>query len=215
MVLLMVAAWPSAFADTTLPKSSAPAPATNAAPTSSTNAAPQTHGVTITADINDDDDSGKKHSEDDGSLMETFGEALIIPIVAIVATFATPVLIIFFVLYFRYRRRRETLAIVREYLDKGLPVPPQLLGESGTASSPVIAEVLSRRNCDLNRGLKLTFIGLGVALALYVHNPHSTNWGWCLIPMIMGVGYLLSAWVQRRSSSRDEPPPPPANPPPS
>jgi hypothetical protein len=213
VVLLLAGAGQPVFADSAPPKIAAPAVSTNAVPTSSTNAAPQNHGITITADINDDDDSGKKHDGDSGSLMGTFAEALVIPVVGIVATFATPVLIVFFVLYFKYRRRQETLAIVREYLSKGLPVPPQLLEDSGKDYGRDV-RVNKLRKSDLTRGFQLTFIGLGVTLALYVDDPHSTTWGWGLIPMIMGIGYLLSGWVQSRSSSKDEPPPP-GTPPPS
>jgi len=194
---------------------------------STTNAAPDKHGLTITdkngltitTDSNDDDDdsssghgSGKKHVEDRGSLMGTFAEALVVPVVAIVATFATPVLIIFFVLYFKYRRRQETLAIVREYLNKGLPVPPQLL-EDGGKGYAAGADSPKRRKSDLTRGFQLTFIGLGVTLALFVDDPHDTTWGWGLIPMIMGIGYLLSGWVQGRGPDRDVRLPPPGNPP--
>jgi hypothetical protein len=203
-------------ADTTpASKSPTPAIATNAVPASATNAAPDKHGLTITADLNDDDDasaghsSGKKHSGDE-DFTEALAGALIIPIVAIVATFATPVLIIFCICYFKYRRRQETLSIVRDYLSKGLPVPPQLLEDSGKGSAAGVGSP-KRRKCDLTRGFQLTCIGLGVTLALFVSDPHETTWGWGLIPMVMGIGYLLSGWVDSRSP--DDRLPPSENPP--
>jgi len=211
---LIIAAGLSAAADSTPPKIPTPPIPTNSAPTSATNAAPDKHGLTITADINDDDDAssdhsaGKKQSSD--FTLEALAGALIIPIVGIVATFGTPVLVVFLLLYYRHRRRQETLATVREYLNKGLPVPPELLEDCSTPSISTVSS-LRRRKSDLTRGFQLTFIGLGVTLALYVHNPHSTEWGWGLIPMIMGVGYLLSGWVQSRST--DDRLPPPGNPP--
>jgi hypothetical protein len=215
VVAVFLLAGQAAWADSTStpPLPPTPQPPTNAA--ASTNAAPPKHGITITADVNDDDadaNSGSKHASQ-AEVNADLAEALIIPLAGIAATFGTPVLIVFVVFYFRYRRRQEALATVREYLNKGLPVPPQLLEDSGKSYAGVNVS-LDRRNCDLNRGFKLTFIGLGITLAFLVHNPHSTTWGWGLIPMIMGLGYLLSGWLQGRSSNRGEPLPPPGDKPP-
>ena len=96
--------------------------ASSASPSSTTK-------ITSTNDADDDDDKGHsikmdfstKHDSDDSILDD------IIPLVAIVATFGTPILIVFIVAYFKYRRRRENVALARDYLNKGLPVPPELL----------------------------------------------------------------------------------------
>jgi len=203
-------------ADSNPEKSASPSGATNAAD------APATPGLHITTDDDDSPPNGKGHShsvieingehEDFNSLLES----IIIPTVAILATFGTPVLIVFFICYFKYRRRRENLATVREYLSKGLPIPPQLLDESqGAAAYSVPAESPSRCKSDMRRGFKLTFIGLGITLALYAGEPRSTDWAWGLIPMVMGIGYLLSGWVETRHKpvdSRTTPPPPPGTP---
>jgi hypothetical protein len=130
---------------------------------------------------------------------DTALEALLIPIVAIVATFGTPILIVFFVCYFKYRRRRENLVLAQEFLNKGLPVPPQLLDESqGTVDYSTSPNSPNRCKSDLRRGFKLGFIGLGITLAFYASDPHSTTWAWGLIPLIMGIGYAISGWVEGR-----------------
>jgi hypothetical protein len=217
-VLLMIGAWQRASADTASSKIPSPAVTTNASPVAATNAAPQSHGITITMDTDDDDDSsakadsGKKHGVHADLGWGEILVSVVVPIAGIAATFGTPLLIIFFVCYFRYLRRREALATVREYLNKGLPVPPELLDGGGAAAS-FSTYPLKRRKSDLTRGFQLTFIGLGITLALLVADPHSSTWGWGLIPMIMGIGYLLSGWVQNRSATKDEPLPPPGNPP--
>jgi hypothetical protein len=199
------------------PTNSAPS-ATDAASSPSTNAAPVKHGITITADLDDDDDvpansSGHaRHSSDGWEL-----EGLLIPLAGIVGVFGMPALVVFLALYFNYRRRQETLATVREYLNKGLPVPPQLLEGSGGRDFKFSGSV--RGACsDLSKGIRLTFVGVGVTLALLVHDPHSTTWGWGLIPLVMGLGYLISGLVQRSDpSTSEEPPtsPPPGKTPPS
>jgi hypothetical protein len=205
-LLLVLAAvfvpWP-APADTTSPD----AGATNAA-SAPTNASPK---ITTKGNVTDIDeepsDDGKKHIHmvinDDGD----WWVALLIPLAGIVGTFGMPIAIVAVVMYFNYRRRRETLATVREYLNKGLPVPPELLEG---ASASVRIDRSTGASCDRRRGLKLTFIGLGVAIALYINDPHGTDWGWGLIPAVIGVGYLLSAWMQGpdRPDPRDPNPPP-------
>lgn len=184
----------------------------------STNAAPQKHGITITADVNDDGspaDPGKGHTAtidlDNGDL----AAGLLIPLAGIVGVFGMPVVVVFLAFYFSYRRRRETLATVREFLNKGQPVPPQLLESLGSRYAATTASPVVRKRSDLARGFQLTFIGLGITLALWVHNPHSTTWGWGLIPTVMGLGYLASGWVQScdRAPDRDELPPRPGGPP--
>ena len=202
----------------------AASPATNATVTPATNvvtkpAATPPSPITV---ISDDDDKDKGHSfkfdikTDDkphdgpSSPWEDIASDLI-PLAGIVFTFGTPIAIVFFVAYFKYRRRQESMALAREYLNKGLPVPAELLDPSQGGGYSRSGD---RDGCsDLRRGFKLAFIGLGVTLALYIDSPHSTQWGWGLIPLVMGIGYLISGWVDGRRA----PPPPPGsfNPPPA
>ena len=180
---------------------------------SSTNAAASS---TRTAWKDLDDDGGSdshKHTHieihTDNAL-----EADLIPIMGILATFGTPVLIVFFVCYFKYRRRRVNVMLAQEYLNKGLPVPPELLDESFGASGNNLAPSRSSSRCqsDLRRGFQLTFIGLGVTLALALTQSHATTWAWGLIPVIMGLGYLVSGWVESRQRGPDDPRNPPSPP---
>jgi hypothetical protein len=165
------------------------------------------HSFNVKIDTDDD-----KHDSSASGAVETFMDDLI-PLAGITATFGTPVLIVFFVAYFKFRGRREALALAREYLGKGLPVPPELLDPSQKTFDMGWKYSGSRSQSDLRRGLRLAFIGLGLTLAFHVSFPHSTMWGWGLIPTIMGVGLILSGWFEnRRGQSR---PPGPAESPPS
>jgi hypothetical protein len=154
------------------------------------------HAGNVT-DIDEEPSSdGKKHVhvviKDDGN---SFGD-LAIPLAGIIGVFGMPVAIVLVAFYFNFRRRRETLVTVREYLNKGLPVPPELLTSMSSGDSSTQINARTGGGGDLRRGFKLTFIGLGVALALYFNDTHSTTWCWGLIPAVMGVGYLLSGWTQ-------------------
>jgi hypothetical protein len=155
------------------------------------------------------------HDDKPEGLMAQFLDDLI-PLAGIVASFGTPILIVFFVCYFSYRRRLENVALARDYLAKGLPVPPELLDPTSSPYSRARPGG-GASNCDTRRGFRLTFIGLAVTAALFIHNPHSTTWGWGLIPTIMGIGFLLSGWSEARRENRaiyplEKPVPPPDSP---
>ncbi len=88
---------------------------------------PSKQGITITEDEDDDDDSGDGNHKKGSTTVIHMGdeksggywEVFLIPLAGIIATFGTPILIVFVVFYFKYRQRQEQLATVREYLNKG------------------------------------------------------------------------------------------------
>jgi Domain of unknown function (DUF6249) len=207
-------------ADTPAKTTPAVSASTNAAPAAVTNAAPveQSSGITITTDDDDDTMSNDKagaHTSTihlggnhGGDSIFDHLQTILIPLASIVATFGTPILIVFFICYYRFKRRSENLALAREYLNKGLPVPPQLLDESQRNGLPATPDTETRGCSDLSRGFKWTFAGLGVALALYITSPHSTTWGWGMIPIVIGIGFLISGALQTRlERSKDALPP--------
>ena len=193
---------------------------TVSAPTSSsTNSASPAlpSSVIVTKDDDDDGDSDTTvrhhgaiitieghHGHTDADLEDTF-----IPLAGIVGVFGMPVLIVFVVVFFRYRRRRENLAMAREYLNKGMPVPPELLHDSQTRED-VDAMTPTTRGCsDRRRGIKFIGIGLGVSLAFFFSDPRSHDWAWGLILIVMGLGYLFSGWIDGRRESKTPFTPPP------
>ncbi len=166
------------------------------------------HGGIITIDSDEDDDNGTPHKHhkvvinDDGTSSSFDLEDVVIPLFGITASFGTPVLIVFFICYFRYRRRKEHLATVREYLNKGVPVPPQLLEEYQSSWSSALGGgyTPNRADVDLRRGFRLTFIGLGITLAFFFAF-HGSTWAWGLIPLVIGLGFIVSAYAEKRNSA--------------
>src|SRR5205814_2609855 len=55
----------------------------------------------------------------------------LIPIVAIVFTFGSPVAVLGLFFYFRYRRNRMMHETLRAMVEKGVPIPPELLAGDG------------------------------------------------------------------------------------
>jgi hypothetical protein len=204
--------------------SAAPAADTNSSPAMSTNAVAMPAIPSVRMATDDDDDAPNKdehnhstniviHSGGNGGLIDTILSDLI-PILGILVAFGSPVLIVYFVCYFKYKRRQDSLAIAREYLNKGMLVPPQLLDPSQSSTTPVINDPVTREMLDTRRGFKLTFAGLAIALALLVYNPHSRDWCWGLIPLVIGIGFMLSGWLERRlqGNARNSRPASPPNP---
>ena len=96
--------------------------------------------------------------------------------------------------YHRYTvQRHETL---RAMIDKGMQIPPELLGEAGPrGASP-------RR--DLRRGILLVATGLGLGLFLLIGSGVQE----CLlglIPAFIGAGYLVLYRLATREPKLDTP----------
>src|SRR5687768_1059202 len=118
---------------------------------------------------------------------------LLIPVVVM----AAPVLIVLMVLRYRNQQTQERYRTLLQLADKGVALPPQLLVEPQIAYS------------ERRRALVLISGGLGVMLTLLAlpgqfHDGHSLRelWGLGLLPLMTGLGYLASWWLNRRGDVR-------------
>lgn len=105
-------------------------------------------------------------------------------IVAIV--FGCPVAIVAVILFYRHRRNAMLHRTLAAMIEKGVPIPPELLQPS---ESP-------KPRSDLRRGLVLSAVGLG--LILWFATKHSLDWGLGLIPLLIGAGYLVAWKLEQR-----------------
>jgi len=95
------------------------------------------------------------------------------------------------------RMRQRT---IRMMVEKGQPVPAELL-------APEIRAV--RRRSDVRRGVIWTMIGLGAMIFFgAVNNWEEGVWSIGLIPFLIGLGYLIVWKLERKN---DVPPPPPVS----
>jgi hypothetical protein len=85
----------------------------------------------------------------------------------------------------RHRRVQAALEhkTVLELAQRGVPLPPQLLADTG----------VSRLYNDLRTGLVLSALGIG-AIAFALTLPRHPAWGLGLIPLFAGLGYILT-WL--------------------
>ncbi len=109
----------------------------------------------------------------------------------------TPVAILLIFLRYRAYVTRERYRTLLQLADKGVELPQHLLTEPAAFDT------------DRRRGLVLIAGGLGLmamllALPIESHDGQriSALWGLGLLPLMTGLGYLASWWLNRRDDMR-------------
>src|SRR5947207_1501713 len=145
------------------------------------------HGIIIDADDNDSNHvSGSKDMPDE-----------IIPLVGIVflSIFGAPVLIVILIGMFALLVSRSRQRTIRMLVEKGQPVPAELLAPATRAV---------RRRSDVRRGVVWTMVGLGLMIWLAAVNDWEGGaWSLGLIPFLIGIGYLI---IWKLENKKDIPP---------
>ena len=126
------------------------------------------------------------------------GPEIVVPVVGcmmIVAVVALP-------FFFKSRERRELHATLRAAIEKGQPVPPEVI-EAMTRA----VKLPPTRLRDLRTGVIWLAIGIGVALATYfgdfIHgNGDSDGFGIACIPAVIGVAYIVLSFFNPNKEER-------------
>ena len=118
-------------------------------------------------------------------------------ITAPIATFSMIVLIVFLVMLYRSKKDREMHTTLRLMVEKGAEIPPELLHPKQKSTS----------NTDLRRGVLLLSTGIGYMAfmgVLSMLEPNALNGlGVGLIPIFIGIGYLLVWRLSKRHENKD------------
>ena len=147
------------------------------------------HGIVI--------DGGDRDEDADLRKMKEF---VAIPIVAIIflSIFGAPVLIVITIGIFAFIISRSRQRTIRMMVEKGQPVPAELLAPHTRAV---------RQRSDVRRGVIWTMIGLGAMIFFGAVNDWEGGvWSIGLIPFLIGLGYLM---VWKLEGKKDVPPPGP------
>lgn len=110
-------------------------------------------------------------------------------IVVPIALFASLAFVLGFIIFYRLRKVTLRQGTLRAMVEKGVPIPQELLTE------PV------RKTSDLRRGLIWLGAGLGLIATLAVCDEDGV-WSLGFIPTFIGVGYLI-AWRLERQDGND------------
>jgi hypothetical protein len=108
----------------------------------------------------------------------------LLPIISVLMVFGTPVVIVALFVALRHRRNRMMHETLRAMIEKGVPIPPELLSGGG-AALPGGSNGAAYGNRDLRWGLILIALGVGVGVM-------AGKLG--LIPFFIGVA-LLIVWL--------------------
>src|SRR5437899_10227869 len=138
-----------------------------------------------------------EHNED--ADLRKMREFVAIPIVAIVflSIFGAPVLIVIMIGMFALLISRTRQRTIRMMVEKGQPVPAELLAPTKRAV---------RQRSDVRRGVIWTMIGLGAMIFFgAVNDWEGGTWSLGLIPFLIGLGYFI---VWKLEGEQDVAPPP-------
>ncbi|MEL7304466.1 MAG: DUF6249 domain-containing protein [Myxococcota bacterium] len=113
------------------------------------------------------------------------------PLVALLIPFAAFLFVLGLVavpLWFRNRNQLDKQETLRLMVEKGADIPPGLLATE------------ERPRSDLRRGVILISTGIGVSLFLRIVENDDSAWSLGIVPFAIGVGYLLTHWLEREPS---------------
>lgn len=120
-----------------------------------------------------------------------------IPIIAILAVFGTITAIVVGPSYLKSRERREMQETVRAAIDKGQPLPPEVID----AMSKDVTKNLPSRSRDIRRGVIWMAVGVGLGLfGFFTSFGWEDNWnrgmdngllGIACIPFTIGLAFIV------------------------
>ena len=113
--------------------------------------------------------------------------------VAVAGFFISVIVCILGVLYAVYRIYRQRSETLRLMVEKGVPIPPELLIPP------------ARPTNDLRRGLLLIGFGLGLGVFLFAVADKPGMWTLGLVPLLLGAGYVIAARVAKEPAPPSRP----------
>jgi hypothetical protein len=113
---------------------------------------------------------------------------LLIPLSGIFFAFTSPVALVALILAYKHRKLRMKHETLLKLAEKGVPIPPELLSESGP-----------RPNSDLRRGIILVAVGLGLSIFM-AQVGNGAPWAIGLIPAFAGLGYLITWKLEQQDA---------------
>ena len=130
--------------------------------------------------INTDDDDFPFYD------FENAVSGLLIPIIAIISVFGSPVLILFIVFFFRYKNRKARYRLAEQALATGQPLPADFIRENKPAD-------------PCSQGIKNTFTGIGLFIFLWAITGEFGIGTIGLLVAFMGIGQWIIGNKQKQN----------------
>lgn len=135
--------------------------------------------------INTDDDDFPFYD------FENAVSGLLIPIIAIISVFGSPVLILFIVFFFRYKNRKARYRLAEQALATGQPLPADFIRENKPAD-------------PCSQGIKKTFTGIGLFIFLWAITGEFGIGTIGLLVAFMGIGQWIIGNKQKQNSETSD-----------
>lgn len=135
--------------------------------------------------INTDDDDFPFYD------FENAVSGLLIPIIAIISVFGSPVLILFIVFFFRYKNRKARYRLAEQALATGQPLPADFIRENKPAD-------------PCSQGIKNTFTGIGLFIFLWAITGEFGIGTIGLLVAFMGIGQWIIGNKQKQNSETSD-----------
>jgi hypothetical protein len=119
------------------------------------------------------------------------GFEVLVPLFGVIFTFATPIVLVALILRYRMKRARLLHQTITTMVEKGVPVPAELLNPPRRSKS------------DLRNGIVLIAVGVGLAIFFAVTTGDSGAWGIGVIPLLLGIGFIIAWRIERKN--KEEP----------
>lgn len=142
------------------------------------------HGTSDVAFDNDEqqygiDVEGLLNKQMDG-LMDGFKGFVLISIITVISIFALPAIIIFLVLNYRSKKRKERYQVIEKAIESGQPLPEEFVKETKAEDDNIRV-----------KGIKNIFLGLGLAIFFYAMTDVLFLACIGLLIMLNGIGQLV------------------------
>jgi len=142
------------------------------------------HGASDVAFDNDEqqygiDVEGLLSKQMDG-LMDGFKGFVLISIITVISIFALPAIIIFLVLNYRSKKRKERYQVIEKAIESGQPLPEEFVKETKAEDDNIRV-----------KGIKNIFLGLGLAIFFYAMTDVLFLACIGLLIMLNGIGQLV------------------------
>ncbi|MDB5457892.1 MAG: hypothetical protein JWP92_3477 [Caulobacter sp.] len=122
------------------------------------------------------------------------GFALLIPILGITMPFLMVIAIVVIPAYLKSRERREVQATIRAAIEKGQPLPPEVIEAFGREVKPAVSSATR----DLRNGVIWLAVGVGIMIfgSLLSINEHDDVYPALAVgavPAVVGIALLVLA----------------------
>lgn len=141
---------------------------------------------TLHFNTNGYDNYGNENNNND---MTTENMAMLVHILGIICGCSVPILLVFFIFYFRYKNRKKRYETIGKAIAAGQPIPEELLDNNKVTKAS-----------SASQGIMEVFIGIGIFVFLWAISGNFQVGAIGLLVMFIGIGQWIVANNEKRNN---------------